>query len=65
MVIKFAKERETKNAIRYNEVDAETGEAPDQPAIGALYIKKWYADKLGITDLTYIEVVVQAAEEEL
>lgn len=37
MVVMFALERETKGALRYNEVE----EAGKPPVIGTLYIKKY------------------------
>ena len=37
--IKFEYEKETKNAIRYQEVSAE-GKAP---IVGTIYIQKWFA----------------------
>ena len=42
MELKFDKEKETKNTVRYQEV--ETDQAP---AIGALYIQKWAVKQLG------------------
>lgn len=37
-VVKFVKEKETKNTVRYKEVDGEDGR---QNMIGSLYVQKW------------------------
>jgi hypothetical protein len=39
MKVKFEREKETRNTIKYHEV-AEQGKPP---IIGALYLQKWYA----------------------
>jgi len=44
--IKFTKEKETKNTVRYKEVPAEG----KPPLIGTLYVQQWFAaDKKELT----------------
>lgn len=45
-IIKFTKERDTKNTVRFNEVVAEDAAA----VIGTLYVQKWFVQ--GATELT-------------
>lgn len=49
MKIKFTKEKETKNTIKYAEQPVE-GQAP---IIGSLYVQRWYA---GGADTLYLEI---------
>ena len=42
--VEFRRERETKNTIRFEEVESETG---DPPVIGTLYLQKWAVKRLG------------------
>ncbi len=39
MIVKFAKEKETKSTIRYSEVT----EKGKPPVVGTLYVQKWFA----------------------
>ncbi len=39
MVVKFKREKETKNTVRFQEVE----EKGKPPVIGALYLQKWFA----------------------
>lgn len=38
-VVKFAKEKETKNTVKFGEVP----DAGQPPVIGTLYVQKWFA----------------------
>ncbi len=46
MVVKFKREKDTKNTVRFQEVE----EKGKPPVIGALYVQKWFAGDR--TDLT-------------
>jgi len=54
LVIRFDKEKETKNTIRYSERENEDGEPP---MIGILYLQKFAVKRLG--DPSVIEVVIK------
>ena len=43
IVVEFVKERETKNTVRFQEVENPDGEPP---AVGTLYIQKWVLKRL-------------------
>lgn len=53
--VEFRREKETKNTIRFEEVESETG---DPPVIGALYLQKWAVKRLG--DPQKLKVTVDA-----
>jgi hypothetical protein len=48
MTIKFRKEKETKNTVRYQEV-VEEGKPP---IIGTLYLQKWFAGDTETINIT-------------
>ena len=48
MKVKFQKEKETKNTVRYQEV-VEDGKPP---VIGTLYLQKWFAGDSGELTIT-------------
>jgi len=54
LVIRFDKEKETKNTIRFSERENEDGEPP---MIGILYLQKFAVKRLG--DPSVIEVVIK------
>ena len=54
LVIKFDKEKETKNTIRFSERENEDGEPP---MIGILYLQKFAVKRLGDPSVT--EVVIK------
>ena len=58
VAVQFVKERETKNTVRFQEVEDPKGEPP---AIGTLYLQKWVLHRLG--DPQKVTVVVQTAED--
>ena len=51
------KARETKNTVRYEEVESESGEPP---VIGTLYVQKWALRRLGSPEK--LTVTLTAAE---
>jgi hypothetical protein len=53
--VEFRRERETKNTIRFEEVESESG---DPPVIGSLYLQKWAVKRLG--DPQKLKVMVDA-----
>ena len=53
--VEFRRERETKNTIRFEEVESESG---DPPVIGSLYLQKWAVKRLG--DPQKLKVTVDA-----
>lgn len=53
--ILLKKERETKNTVRYEEVESESGEPP---VIGTLYVQKWALKRLGSPE--QIRVTIEA-----
>lgn len=53
--IEFQRERETKNTIRFEEVESQSGEPP---VVGSLYLQKWAVKRLG--DPQKIRVTVDA-----
>lgn len=55
--VKLRKERETKNTVRFEEIESESGEPP---VIGTLYLQKWALKRIGNPDTV---VVVVKAEE--
>ncbi len=52
MKVKFKKEKDTKNTVRFQEVE----EKGKPPVIGALYVQKWFA---GDRDELTIEISEQ------
>ncbi len=48
MTLKFKKEKETKNTVRYQEV-VEEGKPP---IIGTLYLQKWFAGETETINIT-------------
>ena len=54
MKVKFAREKETRNTIKYHEV-AEQGKPP---IIGTLYLQKWYAG-----DCKELTLIIEKGEE--
>ena len=54
-IIRFAKEKDTKNTVRFNEVPA-SGKAP---VIGSLYLKKWFCG-----EATECEVTLEIKESD-
>lgn len=54
LILKFDKEKETKNTIRFSERENEDGTAP---MIGILYLQKLAVKRLG--DPSVIEVVIR------
>jgi hypothetical protein len=40
MIVEFKKAKETKNTVKYDEVQV----AGKPPVIGTLYVQKWFAD---------------------
>ena len=42
-MVEFAKERETKNTVRFQEVESPAG---DPPVVGTLYVQKWVLNRL-------------------
>jgi hypothetical protein len=58
MVVEFVKERETKNTIRFQEVDNPEGEPP---VIGTLYVQKWVLKRLGDPDRIAVAIRPGAA----
>jgi hypothetical protein len=53
--IVLKKERETKNTVRYEEVESESGEPP---VIGTLYIQKWALKRLGSPEQVRVKIEV-------
>ena len=47
------KERETKNTVRYEEVESESGEPP---VIGTLYVQKWALKRLGSPEQIRVKI---------
>ena len=58
VAVEFVKERETKNTVRFQEVEDANGEPP---AIGTLYLQKWVLRRLG--DPQKLTVVVRTAAD--
>jgi len=54
--MRFEKERETKGAVRYQEVS-------DSPAVGTLYIRKDHLKELGLDGAEVIEVEIKKGEK--
>ena len=48
ITIQLRKERETKNTIRFEEMENEEG---NPPLIGTLYVQKWALKRLGDPDV--------------
>lgn len=59
VVLQFTYERETKNTVRFQEVESASG---DPPAIGVLYVQKWVLRRLG-NPKTLSVTVRESAEE--
>ena len=52
--LRFKRERETKNTVRFEEEASESGEPP---VIGTLYLQKWALKRLGEPDVVAVTVV--------
>jgi hypothetical protein len=48
MILKFKKEKETKNTVRFHEVPEEG----KPPVIGTLYLQKWFAGEADTINIT-------------
>ncbi len=55
---KFVVEKETKNTVRFQEVESDSA-----PILGTLYIQKWALRKLGNGTPKMIEVTIKAVGE--
>ena len=52
--LRFKRERETKNTVRFEE---EASESSEPPVIGTLYLQKWALKRLGEPEALMVTVV--------